>query len=61
MLEAARQENGDVVFFGFVEGFDKEYGYFTLNELKSVTNPMFRVERDLYFEPCPLSECIDRD
>ena len=39
--------------FGFVHGFDDELGYFSLAELKSLG---IRIERDLYFEPKPLSE-----
>lgn len=43
--------------FGLVEGFEKELGYFSLNELEGVTGPMgLRIERDLYFTPCPLSK-----
>lgn len=51
-------EHEDFIFFGLVHGFEKEYGYFSLNELKSVTNPFHRIERDLYFEPTELSNCV---
>ncbi len=40
------------MFFGLVDGFEKELGYFSLAELESLG---WRVERDLYFEPTPLS------
>lgn len=41
------------VFFGFVEGFEGEWGYFTLDELLSVDGPLgLGIERDLYFAPC---------
>ena len=40
------------LFFGFVDGFDGEWGYFSLAELESVNT----VERDLYFKPKPAGE-----
>jgi len=44
-------------FFGLVKGFEEEFGYFTLSELEGVTGPMgLKIERDLYFKPCKLSE-----
>jgi hypothetical protein len=50
-------EDNDFVFFGFVDGFYPELGYFTLNELQSARGPMgLRIERDLYFEPTPYSQ-----
>ena len=57
VLEGSRQEDGDYIFFGLVHGFEKEYGYFALSELESVgvSNPLCRVERDLYFVPTILS------
>jgi hypothetical protein len=56
-----QEEDEDYLFFGYVEGFEKEYGYFSLNELESVINPFCKVERDLYFEPKELSEYIQED
>lgn len=44
-------------FFGLVDGHFVELGYFSLSELESVTGPFgLKVERDLYFKPCRLSE-----
>ncbi len=40
------------LFFGLVDGFEKELGYFSLAELESLG---WCVERDLYFKPRPLS------
>lgn len=49
--------DGNDTFFGFVVGDFPELGYFSLNELKRVEGPYgLGVERDLYFNPCPLSE-----
>lgn len=45
----------DFMFFGWVEGFEKEYGNFCLSELESVTGPVgLKIERDRYFGPTPL-------
>ena len=49
--------DGADTFFGWVEGFENELGYFSLAELESVRGALgLPVERDLYFEPCPLSQ-----
>ena len=49
--------DGDDLFFGLVDGFEKEMGYFSLSELESVVGPYgVGVERDLYFKPCLLAE-----
>lgn len=43
--------------FGLVDGHEREFGYFSLDELLAMRGPMgLRIERDLYFEPCPLSK-----
>lgn len=50
VLEANDLGNGDYEFFGWVEGQDSEYGYFTLSQLQSVRGPFgIRIERDYYF------------
>ena len=50
-------EGGDVRFFGFVIGFEKEWGYFMLSELEAARGPLgLAIERDLYFDPRPFSE-----
>lgn len=55
-IEGERQE-GDFVFFGLVDGFEKELGYFSLNELQSVRDRLgLGIERDLWFKPSPLSK-----
>ena len=44
--------DGEDVFFGLVIGFEAEYGYFSLSELKTVRGSLgLPVERDLYFRP----------
>jgi hypothetical protein len=34
VAEGQKQDDGDWLFWGLVDGFESEYGYFTLNELK---------------------------
>ena len=44
-------------FFGMVHGFEKELGYFTLDELESARGPLgLPIERDKFFFPTKLSE-----
>lgn len=52
----ATEFDGEDIFFGLVDGFGAELGYFSLAELESLTGPGgLRIERDLYFKPAPLS------
>ena len=38
-------------FFGLVDGFEKELGYFTLAELETAKGPMgLDIERDMYWD-----------
>lgn len=51
----------DMLFFGYVSihgDFCDEWGYFRMSELESVKCPPFGmgIERDLYFEPKPISK-----
>lgn len=49
--------DGKDIFFGWVVGFEKELGYFSLSELQAVRGPFgLGIERDLYFTPTPLSK-----
>jgi len=44
------------IFFGYVVGHYKAYGYFSLKELKAVRGPLgLPIERDITFKPRPLS------
>lgn len=50
------KENGNLCY-GYVEGIENELGYFLLEEIESVRGSLgLSVERDLYFEPTPLSQ-----
>jgi len=47
----------DHVCYGWVCGIEQEFGTFSLSELISLRGPLgLRVERDLHFEPCPISK-----
>ncbi len=49
--------DGEDMFFGLVEGFEKELGYFSLSGLGSARGPMgLPIERDLYWKPKKLNE-----
>lgn len=52
------QEDKDFVFFGFVIGFEEEWGYFTLNELENINIQLLKVGRDLHFKPGKFSDVI---
>jgi hypothetical protein len=50
-VEGTQQEDGDWLFFGLVEGHEKELGNFLLSELESVVGPGgLKIERDMYFD-----------
>lgn len=56
----ATEFDGDDLFFGLVDGFEKEIGYFRLSELQSVKGALgLPIERDMYFKPKTLKELMD--
>jgi hypothetical protein len=43
------------MFFGYVVGLEKEWGYFSLDELEAVKGPFgLKIERDKYFDSQPV-------
>jgi hypothetical protein len=53
----ATEFDGEDTFFGLVDGFEKELGYFSLSELREARGPLgLPVERDLYWERKTLRE-----
>lgn len=53
--------NGDdFLFFGYVIGLEREWGYFRLSELEPVNIGGAKVVRLEDHVPCPLSECLKR-
>ena len=54
--------DGEDTFFGLVKGFETEFGYFSLKELKSVHDGNgLGIERDIYFKPATLEDCKNRN
>jgi len=53
----ATEFDGNDLFFGLVDGQDKELGYFSLSEMRQSKGPMgLAIERDLHWKPKPLKE-----
>ena len=50
--------DGEDTFFGLVDGFEMEYGYFSYSELEAVTvfGGVPAVERDCHWTPQPVKE-----
>ena len=44
------------LFYGLVDGFEKEWGYFSLDEMESVDVRGLGIERDLYFKTQPIKD-----
>jgi hypothetical protein len=57
VCEGSEQDGGDWIFFGLVDLFEVEWGYFSLSELEGVTVSLgLGIERDIHFENRRLSE-----
>jgi hypothetical protein len=53
----ATEFDGEDTFFGLVQGFEEELGYFSLGELQEYRGALgIGIERDLHFQPTPLSQ-----
>lgn len=60
-IEGETREDGEFIFFGLVDLFEKELGYFSLKELEEISLPFgLKIERDLNFIPQPLSKIMGR-
>ena len=52
-------EGDAILFFGYVIGFEREWGYFHLSEITESLGPMgLAIERDLYFKPVSFSRVV---
>ena len=50
-------ENG--MCWGLVDGFEKEFGYFTIDEIKAIRGPFkLPVERDWSFDPVNINSLL---
>lgn len=57
----ATEFDGEDTFFGLVEGFERELGYFSLSELEAARGPLgLRIERDRFFRPTPLASLTSK-
>lgn len=54
------EEGGDFLFYGYVIGMEREWGYFTLRQLEEINVQFLTVERDLYFRQENFSRCLAR-
>jgi hypothetical protein len=54
-----QDDEGDFRMFGFVIGFEKECGYFSLNELEAININGLTVERDIYFTVGKFRDVVD--
>lgn len=53
----ATEFDGEDTFFGLVDGFEMELGYFSLSELEAARGPMgLKIERDRYWRPKTIAE-----
>jgi len=53
--------DGKDVFYGLVDGYERELGSFSLTELMQNHGKLgCAIERDRWFEPCRLSELMKR-
>jgi hypothetical protein len=53
--------DGVDLLYGLVIGLEIEFGYTSLNELKSIRGPLgLQIERDIFFEPKTLGGLFDK-
>jgi hypothetical protein len=53
-------DGDDFRFFGYVRGFEDEWGYFLLSELSTAHGPLgLPIERDLNFKPGRFHEIVE--
>lgn len=56
----ASEFDGEDIFFGLVDGFETELGYFSLSELQEIRGSLgLPIERDLYYQPKTLKDLIE--
>jgi hypothetical protein len=56
-ITEGEDRDGDYLMFGYVIGQEREWGYISLNELKTVNGPFgLKIERDIHFSPKPKSQ-----
>ena len=59
IIEGEEQQDGDFLLLCWVIGLEREFGYVSLRELKSVRGPLgLPIERDIFFKPRLLREVM---
>jgi len=59
IVEGEQTEDGNWEFFGFVEGFEREWGYFDSRSLEAARGPLgLNIERDKFFNDVPAKEIL---
>jgi len=58
--EGERNEDGDLIMFGYVRSQFNELGYVSLKEMEAVRVRGLPMERDMYFENHTLAEVKER-
>ncbi len=57
---ATEYDSAERRFFGYVCGFEQEWGYFSLDEMEGVRGRLgLGIERDLYFDEQPLRKALE--
>ena len=60
----ATEFDGEDTFFGLVNGFEPEFGYFSLSEMERMRIKQLAgipaIERDIYFKPATIKEIKER-
>ena len=60
VFEGNKLANGDWMFFGIAEIFEKEAGYFLLSDLTNIKLPFgLTIERDIYHTPMTKEEIFN--
>lgn len=65
VVEGEKQADGDWLFYGVVDGFEKEFGYFYLSEIKDAKKGLtglraLPIERDRYFGNHTIADIKER-
>jgi hypothetical protein len=59
-ITEGQAEGEDFLFFGYVVGHAREWGYFVLSDFESVTGlGRLKIERDIHFKPQNASQITD--
>lgn|SRR3990167_8512043 len=52
---------GDRIFYGYVDGHEGEWGYFSLDELEEIKGPGgLKIERDRFFKETTYREMVNK-